>query len=351
MLTPAALKQHLPVSATSRVFVDDARSVIGRIIDGADPRLLVIVGPCSIHDVHAAHEYAGHLKRLQETVAPTLYLVMRTYFEKPRTTVGWRGLLDDPRLSGQGDLEHGLTTARELLRTIVATGLPCATESLDPMLVPYLDDLVAWTAIGARTAESQIHRAMASQLPMPVGIKNGTDGRVVTAVDGVETAASAQRYLGLDDSGSLRLHESTGNPHAHVVLRGGQSGSNFDAESVANCAAALKARSLQSGVIVDCSHANSNKQHERQLIALDAVAAQLRHGQSPVRGVMLESNLFEGNQKVNGGLAPLRYGVSITDACLGWEQTESALRRLHQQLSANGLASGGGAAEPDSAAA
>lgn len=331
MLTPATLKQRNPAAISDHAFVSEARDTVRAILDGHDHRMLVICGPCSIHDVHAAREYAAGLKSLQQDVGETLYLVMRTYFEKPRTTVGWRGLLDDPGLNGTGDLETGLTAARELLRDLTGSGIPCATESLDTTLVPYLEDLVTWTAIGARTAESQIHRAMASHLPMPVGIKNGTDGRIETAVDGVEAAASAQRFLGLTDAGTLRQHHAPGNPHAHVVLRGGRSGTNFDAASVAQCEAALQARDLQCGIVVDCSHANSNKQHARQLLALESVSLQRRESRA-VKGVMLESNLFEGNQKVTGDPRMLRYGVSITDACLGWAETEAALRALHQAL-------------------
>jgi 3-deoxy-7-phosphoheptulonate synthase len=257
---------------------------------------------------------------------------MRTYLEKPRSTVGWKGYVTDPALDGTCQMETGLQRARALLHYINAHGLPCATESLDPMLVPYTEDLVSWTALGARTAESQVHRAMASGLAMPVGIKNGTDGCVATAVDGIEAIASQHTYVAVADHGGLAMTRSNGNAHTHVVLRGGRDGPNFDAGSVADCESALSRRQMRANIMVDCSHANANKMHERQLDVLEEVSRQLCAGNHSLMGVMLESFLFPGNQPATRPVEARSYGVSVTDPCLGWGDTERALRELRKAI-------------------
>jgi 3-deoxy-7-phosphoheptulonate synthase len=328
MLSPLQLKQTVPLSAAAEACVTDTRASIERILSRDDHRLLVIVGPCSIHDVDAAYEYAERLHRLNEEVGEHLLLVMRTYFEKPRTTVGWRGLIADPYLDGSHDMVAGVRVARELLARLNELGIGCATESLDPSLVNFTDDLVAWTALGARTSESQIHRAMASGLPMPVGIKNGTLGQVDIALDAIETVASAQSYLAPDESGQTAVRHSNGNRGGHVVLRGGRDGPNFDRANVALCEENLRARQLPTNIVIDCSHANSSKQAERQIDVLDDITTQLEQGNESIVGVMLEGHLNGGNQPTKDGLADLKYGVSITDACLGWSDTERVLKSL-----------------------
>jgi len=329
MLTPSELRTALPISDTALATVVRAQDTIRQILAGEDPRLLAIVGPCSIHDPVSALEYAGRLARLAGDVNHSLVLVMRTYFEKPRTTVGWRGLITDPDLDGTCDMDRGLMTARRLLLDINSLGLACATESLDPMLVGYTEDLVAWTALGARTAESQVHRAMASGLPMPVGIKNGTDGAVETAADALVAAAAPQVYPALDHTGRITVRRSPGNPWGHLVLRGGRHGPNFSRDAVQAAENVLTDRGLSPRLVVDCSHANSAKRPERQLTVLDTVADQICSGNRSIRGLMIESHLEPGNQAPDG---ELRHGVSITDPCLGWSQTEEALRQLATRL-------------------
>lgn len=334
MLTPHQLLERVPVQSCAAETVASCRSAIRRILTGDDNRLLVIAGPCSIHDASAAQDYAERLTELARGVDDRLLLVMRTYLEKPRTTIGWRGFLDDPALDGSCDMEAGLTEARLLLTRLNGAGVPCATESLDPLLAPYLQDLVSWTALGARTSESQVHRAMASGLPMPVGIKNGTDGRVSTAIDGVETALSPQSYVGIDQHGRVAHLSSAGNPLSHVVLRGGGSGPNFEAANVMHCESAIVARGLEPNIVVDCSHANSGKVAKRQLDVLADVEIQISDGNQSIVGVMLESHLFEGNQTLTDDASALRYGVSITDACLGWEDTERAIHGFAEGVGA-----------------
>jgi 3-deoxy-7-phosphoheptulonate synthase len=349
MLTPADLKSALPLPAKAAQTVFQARDDIRSIFARRDHRLLVIVGPCSIHDPSAALEYGERLAQLRSELGEHLLLVMRTYFEKPRSTVGWRGLIDDPELDGSCDINAGIRSARELLLRLNEIGVPCATESLDPLLVGYTDDLVAWTALGARTAESQIHRAMASNLPMPVGIKNATSGDVDIALDAIETARSAQAVLGTDEHGRIAVRRSPGNQSAHVVLRGGKSGPNFHASAVHETQAKLSARALAQNIIVDCSHANSNKQAQRQLAVLHDIASQIGEGNSSIVGVMIESHLFSGRQDLSNDPSAIRYGVSITDECLGWDTSASALRQLHEQV-ASMLVQRQGAASVDKSA-
>jgi 3-deoxy-7-phosphoheptulonate synthase len=288
-----------------------------------DDRLLVVVGPCSIHDTDAALEYAGRLVEKRKELGEALNIVMRVYFEKPRTTVGWKGLVYDPNLDGTFDINEGLSRARKLLLDVTGMGLPAGTEFLDPIVPQYLADLISWTAIGARTTESQTHRQMASGLSMPVGFKNRTDGNSQVAVDAMVAARAPQAFLGIDRDGRTCVINTTGNPYGHLVLRGGTGQTNFDAASIAAAQEELRASGSRPLVMVDCSHANSEKDHTRQSLAFRDVIEQRRNGSDGVVGLMLESHLFAGNQPINGG--ELRYGVSVTDACIDWNETETLL--------------------------
>jgi 3-deoxy-7-phosphoheptulonate synthase len=282
------------------------------------------VGPCSIHDPRAAYEYAERLRGLAEKVKDRFVLVMRVYFEKPRTTVGWKGLINDPRLDGSFHIEEGLKAARRLLLRVTKLGLPAATEALDPVSPQYLSDLISWHAIGARTTESQTHRELASGLSTPVGFKNGTDGDIQVALDAIKSAAAPHHFLGVDPDGRVSVYRTRGNENCHVVLRGGRE-PNFDRASVLYCAEKLKMAGLNPRLMVDCSHGNSNKDHRRQPAVFDACLEQVRAGGSPIAGLMIESHLFEGRQDLPKDFkspGKLRYGVSITDACLGWKETE-----------------------------
>jgi 3-deoxy-7-phosphoheptulonate synthase len=289
---------------------------------------LVIVGPCSVHDVAAAEEYAGALMQIRERLRDRLEIVMRVYFEKPRTTVGWKGLINDPHLDGSYDINTGLRRARGLLLQLAERGLPAATELLDPIVPQYIADLVSWTAIGARTTESQTHREMASGLSMPIGFKNGTDGGVAIAINAMEAAARPHHFLGINRQGHASIVSTTGNPDGHLVLRGGGSGTNFHAEAIAEAAGQLRAADLPQRLMVDCSHGNSNKDYRRQGEVLEAVASQVRDGSKAILGVMLESHLVAGNQKLPADLNKLTYGQSITDACIDLATTESLLNDL-----------------------
>ena len=329
LISPHDLKTELPLSPAARKTVLEGRAAVENILERRDPRLLIIAGPCSIHDPKGVLDYARRLLALRQEVAHKAEVLMRVYFEKPRTTVGWKGLVHDPRLDGSRDMETGIRRARELLLEIVNLGLPAGTEFLDPLVPQYISDLVAWAAIGARTTESQTHRELASGLSMPVGFKNGTDGELQSALDAMKSARAPHSFLGIDQDGFTSVVHSTGNPLGHLVVRGGRGRTNFDPESVASAAARLTEAGLPPAVMVDCSHANSGKKHTCQEIVWDSVLAQRReasHG--PIIGVMLESNLEEGQQDIPENIADLKYGVSVTDACIGWTQTESLLRSL-----------------------
>ncbi len=329
LVSPHDLKTDLPLTTAARATVLEGRAAVENILERRDSRMLVIVGPCSIHDPAGALEYARRLVALRELLAPTAEVLMRVYFEKPRTTVGWKGLIHDPRLDGSHDMETGIRRARELLVEIVRLGLPVGTEFLDPLVPQYISDLVAWAAIGARTTESQTHRELASGLSMPVGFKNGTDGELQTALDAMKSARAPHSFLGIDQDGFTSVVHSTGNPLGHLVVRGGRGRTNFDPASVADAARRLAEAGLPPAVMVDCSHANSGKEHTRQEIVWDSVLAQRRKDPaSPIIGVMLESNLEAGQQDIPANITELKYGVSITDACIGWKQTESLLRSL-----------------------
>jgi 3-deoxy-7-phosphoheptulonate synthase len=308
------------------------REVITRILQREDPRLLVVVGPCSIHDTAAAIEYATRLNKLRQELNDLFYIVMRVYFEKPRTTVGWKGLINDPHLDGTYDIETGLKRARKLLHEINRLGLPAATEFLDPIVPQYIADLVSWAAIGARTTESQTHREMASGLSMPVGFKNSTDGSLQVAIDAMRSAMTPHNFLGIDQEGVTSIFRTTGNPVSHVVLRGGRLRPNYDAESIREAETSLAKAGLPPVLMVDCSHANSGKLHARQEEVWQNLVQQLKAGTPSVIGVMIESHLHEGSQPIPPDLSQLRYGVSVTDACLNWEVTERMLRQGHDEL-------------------
>jgi len=325
LTTPINLVNELPITPQVEQVVLSGREQVSKILNGEDPRLLLIVGPCSIHNEDLALEYARKLKELSDKLSDRLMIVMRVYFEKPRTTVGWKGLIYDPYLNDTFDIEAGLRTARSLLLKIGQMGMYGGTEFLDPVIPQYLAGLITWSTIGARTTESQIHRQMASGLSMPVGFKNGTDGNAQIAVDAMLSARSPHGFLGLDHQGRTALVRTTGNPDGHLVLRGGNQGPNFGSDSIAEAKARLEKAGVRSQMMVDCSHGNSNKDHTQQGSAFKDVIAQKVAGDRDIIGLMLESNLNEGNQKLSENPADLQYGISITDACIGWAETEALL--------------------------
>jgi 3-deoxy-7-phosphoheptulonate synthase len=332
LVSPSMLKSELPISQQAVETVLSGRRTVRNIIQQKDPRLFVITGPCSIHDQQAALEYAQRLHQLQQHVEKTMYLIMRVYFEKPRTTVGWKGLINDPYLDGSYDMSTGLTIARQLLLKIAEIGLPTATEMLDPITPQYIAGLVCWAAIGARTIESQTHREMASGLSMPVGFKNCTDGDLNTALNAMIAAGSPQNFLGIDAQGQTSIVKTKGNPYAHLVLRGGQR-PNYDSVSIREALLMLNNKNLQEVVVVDCSHANSRKQYAEQAIVWQDVINQRISGNSGIIGLMLESYLLEGRQDNSGDLKSMKYGQSITDACISWETTEELIMSAHERLS------------------
>jgi 3-deoxy-7-phosphoheptulonate synthase len=329
---PVALKRELPGSEDVHAVVVRARTAIRDIIAGSDPRLLAVVGPCSIHDPEAAIDYARRLRDLAQAVADRILVVMRVYFEKPRTTIGWKGLINDPRLDGTNDMRRGLRLARKLLLEINALGLPAGTELLDPITPQYLADLIAWTAIGARTTESQTHREMASGLSMPVGFKNSTDGNPQVAMDAMVSAGHPHTFLGIDQEGFTSVIHTAGNPDRHIILRGGRT-PNYDEASIRACERLLAERGLPPRIMVDCSHAQTGKDYTRQPEVLGDLVGQIAAGNRSIMGFMLESNLGAGHQPLPRDGAPLRYGVSITDACIDWDTTERCLRDAVARLS------------------
>lgn len=332
LLTPEALKERLPLFGNTLVHVSRNRQLIRDILDRKDHRLFVVVGPCSIHDVDAALEYAERLKKLADEVSDTLVLVMRVYFEKPRTAVGWKGLINDPEMNDSFKIEKGLHIGRRLLLKLSALGLPTSTEALDPISPQYLHDIITWSAIGARTTESQTHREMSSGLSSPVGFKNGTDGGLEVATNALKAVASPHRFLGIDQKGRVSIIHTSGNQYAHVVLRGGNGVTNYDAASVAACEAALEKAGVSTNIMIDCSHANSLKKPERQVEVMADVVAQIEAGNRSIVGLMLESNLNHGRQDIPANLADLQYGVSVTDACIDWATTESSIREARARL-------------------
>jgi 3-deoxy-7-phosphoheptulonate synthase len=329
---PHALKKEFPVTAESTRTVIEGRETVTAILRQEDKRLLVVVGPCSIHDDKGALEYAEKLAKLRDELSDRIYIVMRVYFEKPRTTVGWKGLINDPHLDGSYDIETGLKKARQLLLAITQLGLPAATEFLDPIVPQYIDDLVSWAAIGARTTESQTHRELASGLTMPVGFKNATDGDLQVALDAMQSSRAPHSFLGIDADGFTSIVRTKGNLYGHMVLRGGRGRTNYDAQSIADAVAGLEKAKQAPALMVDCSHANSNKKHALQEEVAANVIEQRAGGTTALIGLMLESNLHEGNQSVPGDLSQLKYGVSITDACIDWDTTVRVLRNAYDNL-------------------
>ncbi len=330
--SPAELWRQIPLGKKALRTVQESRETLCRILERKDHRMFVVVGPCSIHDAEQAREYAKRLQALSEEVKDTLFLVMRTYFEKPRTTVGWKGLINDPRLDDSFHVEEGLAIARRLLLDLAEMGLPAATEALDPILPQYLQDLIAWSAIGARTTESQTHREMASGLSSPVGFKNGTDGSFDVAINALQSVSRPHRFLGVNQEGKVTVICTRGNPHAHIVLRGGSQGPNYDSVHIQLCEQKLAAIKTRPNIVVDCSHSNSEKDYRLQPLVLKNVGTQLLEGNRSIVGVMLESNLNAGNQSIPEDLSELRYGVSVTDACMDWETTEQSLRDMRRRL-------------------
>jgi 3-deoxy-7-phosphoheptulonate synthase len=329
---PCKIKEELPMTERANQTVVQGRRAVLDILGQTDDRLLVVVGPCSLHDPKGALDYARKLAALSGELSDEICVVMRTYFEKPRTTIGWKGLINDPRMDGSCEIEGGLRIARKLLLEINDLGLPCATEFLDPIVPQYIADLISWAAIGARTTESQTHREMASGLSMPVGYKNGTDGGLQIAIDAMSAARTPHSFVGIDQEGYTCIVRTRGNPSGHVVLRGGRARSNYDPQSIREACAQLSTQSLPNILMVDCSHANSGKQHARQEEVWRSIIEQRASGTRAIIGAMVESYLLEGSQPVPQDRGALKYGVSVTDACINWETTERLLRHAHNIL-------------------
>jgi 3-deoxy-7-phosphoheptulonate synthase len=332
LLTPDDLKRDLPMTPAAAATVVRGRETVQSILDRQNHRLMIVVGPCSIHDVDAAMDYARRLRALADRVADTLFIVMRVYFEKPRTTVGWKGLINDPHLDDSFRIDEGLHIGRRLLRDIAELGLPAATEALDPISPQYLQDLIAWSAIGARTTESQTHRELASGLTPAVGFKNGTDGGLTVAINALQSVAKPHHFLGINGEGRVAIIKTRGNPYAHIVLRGGDGKPNYDSVSVSLCEQALRKAGVSTNIMVDCSHANSNKSHELQPLVIENATNQILEGNQSIIGLMIESNIEAGNQKLSANRAEMVYGKSVTDACIDWPTTERALLTMHDKL-------------------
>jgi 3-deoxy-7-phosphoheptulonate synthase len=332
LITPDQLKLEVPMSDAANTQLAASRQVIRDILDRKDHRMFLVVGPCSIHDIVAAMEYARRLKELAAEVEDTLYLVMRVYFEKPRTTTGWKGLINDPHLNDSFKIQEGLHIGRQLLLDILELGLPTSTEALDPISPQYLSDCISWSAIGARTTESQTHREMASGLSSAVGFKNGTDGGLSVAINALQSVSSPHRFLGINTQGQVSTIKTSGNPYGHIVLRGGSKGPNYDSVHVKLTEAELEKANVAANIMVDCSHANSNKQPELQPLVMENVTNQVLAGNQTIVGLMIESNLEAGNQSIPADLSQLKYGVSVTDGCIDWDTTETAVREMHGKL-------------------
>ena len=332
VITPTELKKELPLPESVRDLVANSRQTVKDILDGKDDRLFAVVGPCSIHDTELALEYGKRFKALADEVGEQVVMIMRVYFDKPRTTVGWKWLINDPHLNGSFEIEDGLRKARKLLIDLSEIGLPLATEALDPISPQYLQDTITWTAIGARTTESQTHREMSSGLSSPVGFKNGTDGSLDVAVNAMKSVVSGHAFLGINPQGQVAITKTKGNQYGHVVLRGGGGKPNYDSVSIALCEQALEKAKLPTNIVVDCSHANSNKDHNVQPLVLDDIAHQIKDGNRSICGVMIESNINEGNQSIPDDLSQLKYGVSVTDACISWESTVKSLNKMASTL-------------------
>ena len=332
LITPQQLKQRHSTTPAIEQHIGASRQTLRDILDRRDSRLIVVVGPCSIHDTEAALEYAERLKLLSQKVEKNLFIAMRVYFEKPRTTVGWKGLINDPYLDGTFQIEKGMALARELMLKINEIGLPIANEALDPISPQYMQDLISWSAIGARTTESQTHREMASGLSVPIGFKNGTDGSLGVAINALQSVSSPHRFLGIDGEGAVSVVHSSGNQYAHIVLRGGGGKTNYDSVSVKLAERALREKNLACNIMVDCSHANSSKDPSLQPLVVENILQQIHEGNKSIIGLMLESNLLAGNQSLGKDKSTLEYGKSITDGCIDWETTERTLLNLADKL-------------------
>lgn len=332
LMTPAEIKRRLPITPKAEAFVRQSRHTLQRIIDREDPRLFVVVGPCSIHDLKAARDYAQRLKRLAEQVEETLFIIMRVYFEKPRTSIGWKGFVNDPYMNDSFQIEEGLQLARGLLLELAEMGIPAGTEALDPISPQYLSDLITWYAIGARTTESQTHREMASGLSAPVGFKNNTDGSLDVAINAMLAACRPHNFLGINTEGQCAIIRTKGNRYGHVVLRGGGGKPNYDSVTVALCEQALASKKLSTNLVIDCSHANSHKDPALQPLVLHDCVNQIREGNQSIIGVMLESNINFGNQSIPKDLTQLQYGVSVTDGCIDWVTTEKIFVEANEKL-------------------
>ena len=325
--SPIDLRQKISVSDQGEMNILSSRKSVGEIFSGKDERLIVIVGPCSIHDIKAAKEYALKLKSLQKEVEKSIYIMMRVYFEKPRTTVGWKGLISDPDMDNSLDVEKGLRQGRELLVWLAEQGIPCATEALNPITPQYLADLISWCAIGARTTESQTHREMSSGLSMSVGFKNGTDGNLTMAVNAIKACSSKQSFLGINDKGQISTFKAKGNKSSHIILRGGKR-PNYDQTAVSECEKLLRENGLAERIMIDCSHDNSNQDYRNQGKVIENIKSQIISGNQSIFGVMLESNLYPGKQKILDNKDDMQYGVSVTDGCISWDETDSLIKSL-----------------------
>ena len=333
LITPYEIKSKLPLTDLAEQTVLKSRQELEAILNFEDNRKFIVVGPCSIHDIKAAEEYAERLKTLSDRVKDKLLLIMRVYFEKPRTTVGWKGLINDPDMDDSFHIEKGLLIARSLLIKLAELGLPTATEALDPIVPQYIGELISWSAIGARTTESQTHREMASGLSMPVGFKNGTDGSVKVALNALQSARMPHNFLGIDQQGQVSIFKTKGNAYGHIILRGGDKQPNFDAANVKLAEEKLKDAKLPPRIVVDCSHGNSNKDYKLQASVFESIIKQILDGNTSIVGMMLESNLDEGNQSIPSKLEQLKYGISVTDKCIGWEETEKIILAAYEKLS------------------
>ena len=328
--TPEDVRQELPITELSAKTILDSRKTIENILDEKDDRIFVVIGPCSIHDPVAAMDYAKKLKKISQDVSENLFIIMRVYFEKPRTTVGWKGLINDPMLDGSFEINKGIRIGRKLLLDIVDLEIPAGTEYLDLISPQYIADIISWGAIGARTTESQCHRELASGLSCPIGFKNGTDGNLQITIDAIKAASGAHHFLSVTKEGNSAIFSTSGNPYCHTILRGGSNKVNYDEKSIDDVSARLDKANLPQQIIVDCSHANSLKDHKKQMVVVDNLVGQLSHGEKRIKGLMIESNLVEGNQNIND--PDLVYGKSVTDACIGWEDTEKALYALSDAI-------------------
>lgn len=332
LVAPAVLKEETPLTEDNLNTILESRETIRKIITKEDRRLLGIVGPCSIHDKAVALDYANRLKKLRDKVQDRIYLIMRVYFEKPRTSLGWRGLITDPHLDGSYDMVYGLKRAREILLEITSIGVPAGSEMLDPIVPNYIDDLISWAAIGARTTESQTHREMASGLSMPVGFKNGTDGSFVGAINALKSSRSSHSFIGIDQEGNTSVVTTAGNPDVHVISRGSSDTPNYSPVQLAKAEQLLRAEGIDPAILIDCSHGNSGKDHQLQKWVLRSLVDQRMAPNPSIIGFMMESNLFEGKQSIPDDLSKLQYGVSITDACVSWDETESMILSAYESL-------------------